>query len=226
MTYHHGNLRKALLERAAAVIAEQGVEGLSLRGLAQDLGVSHAAPSRHFRDRVDLLRTLATEGHETLGRYTFAASSQPDADPLEHLAALGRAYVRFSLEHPAYYRTGRHPEVAAQADDALKEAYGKRMEALLRATHAAQAAGWRRDAPALHAMIFGLAAVRGLAALLHDPLFCSQIGDVDPGALIEGVMRLVIDPAAERAAAPAPAETGAASGVAAGGPDDARRAAS
>lgn len=206
MTYHHGNLRKALLERAAAVIAEQGVEGLSLRGLAQDLGVSHAAPSRHFRDKVDLLRTLATEGHETLGRYTFAASNQAGSDPLEHLAALGHAYVRFSLEHPAYYRSGRHPEVAAQADDALKQAHGRRMEALLRATHAAQAAGWRQDASALHAMVFGLATVRGLAALLHDPLFHSHIGDVDPDALIDGVMRLVIDPAAARAAVQAPAD--------------------
>ena len=220
MTYHHGNLRKALLERAAAVIAEQGVEGLSLRGLAQDLGVSHAAPSRHFRDKVDLLRTLATEGHEALGRYTFAAGNQPDADPLEHLAALGRAYVRFSLEHPAYYRSGRHPEVAAQADDALKEAYGKRMEALLRATHAAQAAGWRQNAPALHAMIFGLAAVRGLAALLHDPIFRGHVGDVDPGALIDGVMRLVIDPAAVRASAPAePAEMVEPGEITAGAPD-------
>ena len=62
MAYHHGNLRQALLERAAQVIAESGVEALSLRALARDLGVSHAAPSRHFPDRRALLGELAKDG--------------------------------------------------------------------------------------------------------------------------------------------------------------------
>ena len=62
MTYHHGNLKQALLDRAAEVIADQGIEALSLRALARDVGVSHAAPARHFRDKKALLSGPATEG--------------------------------------------------------------------------------------------------------------------------------------------------------------------
>ena len=58
MAYHHGNLKQALLERAAEVIAEKGLEGLSLRGLARDLDVSHAAPRRHFPDRESLIAAM------------------------------------------------------------------------------------------------------------------------------------------------------------------------
>src|SRR4051812_38144431 len=127
MNYHHGNLRRELLDRAACVIAEHGIENLSLRALAQDLGVSHGAPARHFKDKMDLLRALATEGHNKLADYVFAAAEAAGPGPLERYGALGCAFVRFSLEYPAYYQATRHPEVAAQADQELIAAHGRRM---------------------------------------------------------------------------------------------------
>lgn len=206
MTYHHGNLRRELLDRAAQVISENGVEALSLRALAQDLGVSHGAPARHFADKADLLRRLATEGYATLAQYAFDASDAAGPDPLERYAALGQAYVRFSLDYPAYYRTGRHPEVTAQADEALINAHHKRINMLRDATREAQAAGWRAGETTDVAMIFALATVRGLAALLHDPLFRAEMSGLDASALIDSVMRLIIDPADVRAAATTPAD--------------------
>ena len=88
MTYHHGNLRKELLDRAAHVIAEQGIEALSLRALSRDLGVSHAAPSRHFADKAELLRALAIEGNERFIDYVLAAAEAAGENPLERYAAM------------------------------------------------------------------------------------------------------------------------------------------
>ena len=164
MNYHHGNLRRELLDRAAQVIAKQGIENLSLRALAQDLGVSHGAPARHFKDKLDLLRALATEGHNKLADYVFAAAEAAGPDPLERYAALGRAFVRFSLEYPAYYQAARHPEVAAHADQELEAASRRRMEMTAEAARQAQAAGWLQGESVEDAVTFSLAAVRGVPA--------------------------------------------------------------
>jgi AcrR family transcriptional regulator len=195
MNYHHGNLRRELLDRAAQIIAKNGIENLSLRALAQDLGVSHAAPGRHFKDKMDLLRALATEGHNKLADYVYAAADAAGPNPLERYAALGRAFVRFSLEYPAYYQAARHPEVAAQADRELKEAYRRRMEVTADAARQAQAAGWLQDESVEDVVTFSLAAVRGVAALLSDPLYLQLVGNTDREALIERMVRLIIDPA-------------------------------
>jgi AcrR family transcriptional regulator len=188
-------LRRELLDRAAQIIAKNGIENLSLRALAQDLGVSHAAPGRHFKDKMDLLRALATEGHNKLADYVYAAADAAGPNPLERYAALGRAFVRFSLEYPAYYQAARHPEVAAQADRELKEAYRRRMEVTADAARQAQAAGWLQDESVEDVVTFSLAAVRGVAALLSDPLYLQLVGDMDREALIERMVRLIIDPA-------------------------------
>jgi AcrR family transcriptional regulator len=195
MNYHHGNLRRELLDRAAQIIAKNGIENLSLRALAQDLGVSHAAPGRHFKDKMDLLRALATEGHNKLADYVYAAADVAGPNPLERYAALGRAFVRFSLEYPAYYQAARHPEVAAQADRELKEAYRRRMEVTADAARQAQAAGWLQGESVEDVVTFSLAAVRGVAALLSDPLYLQLVGNTDREALIERMVRLIIDPA-------------------------------
>jgi len=204
MNYHHGNLRRELLDRAAHVIAEHGLEKLSLRALAQDLGVSHAAPARHFKDKMDLLRALATEGHNRLADYVFAAAEGAGDDPLERYAALGRAFVRFSIEYPAYYQATRHPEVAAQADPELTAAHHRRMEMIATAARKAQAAGWLKGESVEDAVTFSLATVRGVAALLSDPLYLETIGSTDRDVLIDRMVRLIIDPANPQTARNAP----------------------
>jgi AcrR family transcriptional regulator len=198
MNYHHGNLRRELLDRAAQVIAKQGIENLSLRGLAQELGVSHAAPARHFKDKLDLLRALATEAHNRLADYVFAAAEAAGSDPLERYAALGRAFVRFSLEYPAYYQATRHPEVAAHADEELMAAYRRRMKMTEEAARRAQEASWLEGESVEDAVTFSLAAVRGVAALLSDPLYLKSMGKVDPERLIDRMARLIIDPQTAR----------------------------
>ncbi|APE35231.1 TetR family transcriptional regulator [Nocardia mangyaensis] len=96
--YHHGDLRAALLTRAEATLREVGVDGLSLRQLARDTGVSHAAPSRHFRDKQALLDALAVTGFERLGdRFEQAVTQGPITKRLQTVA---RAYLRFAVDNP------------------------------------------------------------------------------------------------------------------------------
>lgn len=201
MSYHHGNLRQKLLERAAHVIAEQGIESLSLRALARDLGVSHAAPTRHFADKAALLRALATEGSDRFIDYIMTAADEAKDDPLERYAAMGKAYIRFSLTYPAYYRAINHPEVAAHADRKLNESAERRHDMIFEAARAAQAAGWLSDERTEDVMMFSIATVRGAAASLSDPLHGPgemNLEDEDSTTddLIERIVRLIIDPAA------------------------------
>jgi AcrR family transcriptional regulator len=194
LTYHHGNLRKSLLERATYVIAEQGIESLSLRALARDLGVSHAAPSRHFADKADLLRALATEGNERFIGYIFAAAEAAGEDPLERYAAMGKAYIRFSLEFPAYYKALSHPDVIAHADEELSATRDRRREIIYEAARAAQAAGWLPEETTEHVVIFSIATVHGVADMFADPVHRADYAAGDSVALIETVVRLIIDP--------------------------------
>ncbi|WP_194828284.1 TetR/AcrR family transcriptional regulator [Nocardia sp. XZ_19_231] len=95
--YHHGDLRAALLTRAEATLREAGVDGLSLRQLARDTGVSHAAPSRHFRDKQALLDALAVTGLERLGVcFEQAVIEGPITARLQTVAY---AYLRFAVDN-------------------------------------------------------------------------------------------------------------------------------
>src|SRR5689334_3926996 len=94
-SYHHGDLRRALIDGALEAIAENGVAALSLRDVARRAGVSHAAPAHHFGDKQGLLTAIAIEGFEGLYEVTMAAAG-------DHVAG-GLAWIAWALDHPAHY---------------------------------------------------------------------------------------------------------------------------
>jgi len=98
--YHHGDLRRALIQGGLELLARDGPAGFSLRALAQELGVSHAAPYRHFKSREELLAAIVAESRE---RFTGAlkASVAGPGEAREKIYLLGEAYVRFYLANPA-----------------------------------------------------------------------------------------------------------------------------
>ena len=102
-TYHHGDLRAALLMAAAAEIERIGYENLSLRELAESLGVSRAAPYRHFADRRALLAAVAAAGFDALTAIHRKAIASGKT-PLARLAAAGRGYLEFAVERPQIFR--------------------------------------------------------------------------------------------------------------------------
>jgi AcrR family transcriptional regulator len=99
--YHHGRLRAALLGEAERTLREQGIDALSLRDLARQAGVSHAAPRRHFADRQALLDALAEAGFRRLGDEVCAAIDGAGEDYEARLRAAATAYVRFATRDPA-----------------------------------------------------------------------------------------------------------------------------
>jgi AcrR family transcriptional regulator len=99
--YHHGRLRAALLAEAERTLREQGIERLSLRDIARQAGVSHAAPRRHFADRQALLDALAEAGFVRLGDEVCAAIDGAGQEYEARLRAAAIAYVRFATRDAA-----------------------------------------------------------------------------------------------------------------------------
>ena len=101
-TYHHGDLRSALVTVGLAILAEGGPTALSLREVARRAGVSAMAPYRHFVDKAALLAAIAEVGFERLTAAQLAADAHHDAS--EALVGQGVAYVDFACENPALFR--------------------------------------------------------------------------------------------------------------------------
>jgi AcrR family transcriptional regulator len=114
--YHHGDLRAAVLTAAAEVIARDGVDQLSLRSLALELGVSHTAPRHHFGSREGVLTALACEGYELLADALENAASNGD------FAAVGVAYVLFAVDHPGHFAVMHTPELVDGTNHDLQRA--------------------------------------------------------------------------------------------------------
>ena len=103
-TYHHGDLRNALIAAARVLLTEEGVGGLDLRKVARRAGVSHAAPYRHFADKQALLAAIAEDGFQQLGARVSKALDGAGNEPQRRLLALAWAYVEFALDNPAHMR--------------------------------------------------------------------------------------------------------------------------
>jgi len=194
MSYHHGNLRSQLLHRAAEVIAQDGIEKLSLRALARDLGVSHAAPARHFRDKAALLTALAEDSYILLERELDTAMEAAGNDPMARYNAIGKALVGFALGRTAYYRAMMHPEVRQMTNEGLHSLHRDFMDRLLQAARDAQAAGWLPGHTPETAVLFSTAAAQGIAQILTDSHEMRLLSGHDKDQIGRDVIDIVIAP--------------------------------
>jgi len=101
--YHHGNLKEALIRAALQLIAEKGPAGFTFAEAARWAGVSPAAPYRHFRDRDELLASVALQGFERFAAMLATAWNDGRPDPSKAFDNLGKAYLAFARSEPAYY---------------------------------------------------------------------------------------------------------------------------
>ena len=120
--YHHGDLRRALLDAAAAILEKEGAQALTLREVARRAGVTHAAPYRHFLDKESLLAAVAKEGFEAMVATMEERRARAPEDPIRQLQEVGVGYVLFAVAHPGHFSVmfgrvlpdpKRHPEMAA-----------------------------------------------------------------------------------------------------------------
>ena len=182
MGYHHGNLRQVLLDAAAEAIEEQGLAALSLRALARKVGVSHGAPARHFPDKAALLTALATEA---LDRFRAAMHETGEAGDtaLARYRAIGRCYVRFAIENPAYFHIVGRPEFYSAGDEDFSRGYQEFFDTM---SEAAAAARLESEAQGLDPQTFLIATwslVHGLATLWLDGTLEDRVGPVDIEAI-------------------------------------------
>ena len=173
--YHHGNLKKTLLDAAVKVIAKVGPRAFTLREVARQAKVSHNAPYRHFRDKEELLAAVAAQGFERLADSMIEAAA-PDGDPLNALMLTGRGYVQFALRWPEHFSVmfdhcenlDAFPDYAASARRAF--------QVLLDHVVAAQRAGELPSAEANPLALTCWSMVHGIAKLAISNLlpFTSQ----------------------------------------------------
>jgi AcrR family transcriptional regulator len=129
--YHHGNLREALIRGALALIAEKGPAGFTIADAARSAGVSPAAPYRHFRDRDDLMADVARLGFEEFATRLAAAWNDGQPDPLWAFENVGKAYLAFAREEPAFYAAMFEAGTPAEPTPELRQA-GERAFGVLR----------------------------------------------------------------------------------------------
>lgn len=176
--YHHGDLRRALLDAALQRLAEAGAAALSLRGLARDVGVSATAVYRHFANKEALLAGIATEGFLGLKEETELGGREAGEDPLARLAGIGRGYVRFARRHPAHYRLMFGPRMLDRAqypelEQAARASYAVLENAVADGVRAGALAP--EDVALLSTAAWSL--VHGLSSLVIDELIDPERAD-------------------------------------------------
>jgi AcrR family transcriptional regulator len=102
--YHHGDLREALLAAAESLLAEEGLQALTLRACARRAGVSHAAPKHHFNDVSELLSAVSARGFDRLSAELRSARQAAGEVPVERFVAVAKTYVGFARRAPALFR--------------------------------------------------------------------------------------------------------------------------
>lgn len=175
--YHHGNLRQSLLETALIILERDGEAGLGLRDLARAVGVSPAAPYRHFDSRAALLEALAVTGFQRFTRAMEAIAGNDAPDPM---AAMGKTYVLFALDNANLFRLMFSPQLKRDGRPGLKIAADAAFDTLrhvsggnVKTGRIAALAAWAR--------------VHGLAVLLLDGQIALRAGE-DTEALIAEVI--------------------------------------
>lgn len=162
--YHHGNLRRALLDAALALFSERGSVDFTFRELARAAGVTHNAPYRHFSGRDELLAALREEGLARLAAHEEASLASAARDPRSRVTALGEAYVRFALAEPQIFRL----VLAHPRDEAETSTRGTASYRLLEGTldEAQRKGAVRRDLTARELALAAWSLVHGIASLL------------------------------------------------------------
>jgi AcrR family transcriptional regulator len=163
--YHHGNLRMALLAQAERTVRERGVQDLSLRELAREVGVSHGAPRRHFPDRQALLDALAEAGFERLGAELRTAVDGAGEDFQARLRATAAAYVRFATRDAALLElmfAGKHGENSGALNEAAERAFAVMLELI----EQGQADGAIESGEPERVGLVLFATIQGIAALV------------------------------------------------------------
>jgi AcrR family transcriptional regulator len=185
--YHHGNLKEALVQAALDLIAKKGPGGFTFAEAARSAGVSPAAPYRHFRDRDELLSSVAQQGYEQFEAVLTAAWDDGRPDTPTAFQRVGKAYLAFAREHPAHYSAMFESGLPLDSNPALLVA-SERAFAIIRAASERLVAMTPPGVPRPPAMMMALhiwAMSHGIASLFGRGDAASRKLPMSPEDLLE-----------------------------------------
>lgn len=205
--YHHGNLKEALLQAALDLIAEKGPGGFTFAEAARSAGVSPAAPYRHFRDRDELLSSIAERGFDQFAKVLAAAWDEGRPDTFTAFERMGRAYLTFARDESAFYSAMFESGLPVDGNPALLAA-SERAFAVIRSTAerlAALAPSGATRPPALMVALHIWSMSHGIASLFARGDAARRKLPMSPDDLLEAGVLIYLRGlgfAAEPAAAP------------------------
>jgi AcrR family transcriptional regulator len=190
-SYHHGDLRRALIDASLELIEQDGMGALTLREVARRLGVSHAAPTYHFADKTALWAALAARGFLELTEAAALAAERVGDDPIERMTAKAVAYVNFAIQHPRQFRLMFGSDLESCDDARLLEASDIAFAAITDAVKEVLDSRGEVDPQRLAVVVTGSwAYVHGLATLWID----GRLGFAqEQFPKVEDLMRVVVD---------------------------------
>jgi AcrR family transcriptional regulator len=197
-SYHHGALHDALLEAAERVLERDGLSGLTLRAVAREAGVSHAAPTHHFGDLTGLVSELAAIGYRQFNAAMVAARAS-GAPPLELGMARAHAYVSFAQAHPGMYGLMFRTERLDMKRPALHEAANAAFAGLAGAVGASRHEHIEETAPSLDqaaAIVRAWSLLHGFTTLLLDGRLSDLLRRIPAGndaeTLLDAMLKVTV----------------------------------
>ena len=168
-SYHHGDLKNALIKAGADILSKEGVSALSLRKVAHRAGVSHAAPYAHFADKQALIAAISTEGYKKLYEKIAQVAGQYQADPLRRLVEASWAYVQFALDEPDQFKVTLSGMIEKEQDyPAFVETARETFSLVVDIVAQCQQAGILRAGPADLVAVSAWSLIHGFVTLLLE----------------------------------------------------------
>jgi AcrR family transcriptional regulator len=202
-SYHHGDLRTALVAAALEILHQLGPRQLSIRAVARKVGVSHTAPYRHFADKNELIVACVEQGFELMRQTMADKKAAADKDPLSQFAAAGMAYIEFALDHPTYYRVMYSGDLLSSTGrQSLQHTSSETYEELVNDIKTCQQLHILRPGDPVKQAITLLSTVHGFVTLVNDNRVSAL---VDGDFQLEDIRDFVMTAIFEGLGAPAPA---------------------
>ena len=168
-SYHHGDLKNALIKAGVEILAQDGVKGLTLRKVARKAGVSHSAPYSHFTDKQGLIAAISTEGYQRINSRIEEVSQDYERDALQLLVRAAWEYVQFALDDPELFKITFSAVVEKEKEyPALVESTQKSFNLLVHIVDRCQADGILKPGPLDLTALCVWGSIHGLMILSLD----------------------------------------------------------
>ena len=180
-TYHHGDLKNALIQAGIELLANDGVKGLSLRRVAKRAGVSHSAPYAHFADKQALVAAISTEGYKKLFEQLTYIDQNYGGNPLKKLVEVAWSYLKFAVNDPAHFKITFSGVIEKEKDyPAFIEISQQSFAFILQMVAECQEADIIRSGPTDLIAVNLWGSVHGLATLLIEDQLSSSVLETYP----------------------------------------------